>query len=915
MSNVFAQDVSKCALEFSCEGVVVSLGYGKVSCTRQRADDANGDGSNVIVLASLSLAQEKPLSQPELAKKPMYERLLKGDDAKKVADLDQNLEAAVRQDEAIKIQEEIIALRTRVQGADHWEVINEQLYLKTLRSLDADGRRQQQIAIQANRDGFQLNAKGRYNEAQPLLQKALEIYRKALGEDHPDTARSYNNLAYNLNAQGKATEAQPLYQKALAISRKVLGEDHPDTANIYKNVAFNLAAQGKAAEALPVLLEAIFSHEASRLSRAKGIERAIGEDFNPRQLLAAMEQAKSPVEAWTQVELSLSRGLLDQQGRANARLSPQEVAELTQLQNRIQELQSQILVLASQPKRPIEENTKLNRLVQDRREAGEKLAQLAVAASTRTVATSQAIQAAIPAASALLLWVDMNDNSGKVQEHFACVVRREGEPFWVRLPGTGEQGKWTKDDTTLLAKVRTGLAADVTPGNLPELRQQLRRQRIEPVLGHLKKHGITQLFVVGVNEMAGIPVEVLAPEFVISYVPFGTFLARLPKRPKFDNTLLAVGDPIYELKKGKPVELTALPPNGLLIQDAVATGAAAKAGIRSGDVLLKYGDLKLDKLDQLRPAIQKLSEAGDKTVSVTVWRVDDTNQAKEMSVTLPVGPLGVVFDLEPAPIALADRRKNEALFAKLRGGEVWTDLPGTRFEVIQIAKFFPSAKVLVDGQANERGIDALRLSGELGKFRYLHFATHGKSNNVTAFESKLILSQDQPKEEIKAGEPYFNNEISAREVLEFWKLNADLVTLSACQSGLGKSGSGDGLLGFAQAFLLTGARSVCLSLWEVDDTATALLMQRFYQNLLGQRPGLTQPLPKVQALREAKYWLKNLSTKQALEATATLKGGVSRGSRGEIQIKSRLKADAPPESKPYADPHFWSAFILIGDPD
>ena len=79
MSNVFAQDVSKCALEFSCEGVVVSLGYGKVSCTRQRADDANGDGSNVIVLASLSLAQEKPLSQPELAKKPMYERLLKGD--------------------------------------------------------------------------------------------------------------------------------------------------------------------------------------------------------------------------------------------------------------------------------------------------------------------------------------------------------------------------------------------------------------------------------------------------------------------------------------------------------------------------------------------------------------------------------------------------------------------------------------------------------------------------------------------------------------------------------------------------------------------------------------------------------------------------------------------------------------------
>ena len=55
---------------------------------------------------------------------------------------------------------------------------------------------------------------GKDAEAEPLFQKALEIRRRVLGEDHPNTANSYNGVAYNLNAQGKTAEAQPLYQKA-----------------------------------------------------------------------------------------------------------------------------------------------------------------------------------------------------------------------------------------------------------------------------------------------------------------------------------------------------------------------------------------------------------------------------------------------------------------------------------------------------------------------------------------------------------------------------------------------------------------------------------------------------------------------------------------------------------------------------
>ena len=97
-----------------------------------------------------------------------------------------------------------------------------------------------------------LNAQGRYDEAEPLYRKCLEIRQQVLGEEHPDTAGSYNNLAFNLNAQGRYDEAEPLFRKCLEIFQQVLGEEHPDTARSYNNVVFNLYAQGRYDEAEPL---------------------------------------------------------------------------------------------------------------------------------------------------------------------------------------------------------------------------------------------------------------------------------------------------------------------------------------------------------------------------------------------------------------------------------------------------------------------------------------------------------------------------------------------------------------------------------------------------------------------------------------------------------------------------------------
>jgi CHAT domain-containing protein len=149
-------------------------------------------------------------------------------------------------------------------------------------------------------------------------------------------------------------------------------------------------------------------------------------------------------------------------------------------------------------------------------------------------------------------------------------------------------------------------------------------------------------------------------------------------------------------------------------------------------------------------------------------------------------------------------------------------------------------------------------------------------------------------------------------------LKAELVTLSACETALGRDAGGEGFVGFTQALLMSGARSVCLSLWKVDDAATALLMQRFYANLLGRRAGLAAPMPRAEALVEAEAWLRDLRRSEALAVTAELSGGVERGKGAKASQPGEPGAAIPAgrdDDRPYASPHFWAAFVLAGDPD
>jgi CHAT domain-containing protein len=180
-------------------------------------------------------------------------------------------------------------------------------------------------------------------------------------------------------------------------------------------------------------------------------------------------------------------------------------------------------------------------------------------------------------------------------------------------------------------------------------------------------------------------------------------------------------------------------------------------------------------------------------------------------------------------------------------------------------------------------------------------------DDLIPMNSRLLLSQDRlpdPSAATALDQPYYDGTVTAGEVMSTWRLHAELVTLSACQSGLGRQSGGEGFVGFAQAFFLAGSRSLVVSLWKVDDQATALLMSRFYQNWLGKRSGLGQPLSKAAALREAKDWLRGL--KGAEERWALQRRG-----RGEPIARA---GEPPPQRPTFAHPHDWAGFILIGDP-
>jgi len=111
--------------------------------------------------------------------------------------------------------------------------------------------------ISINNMGYSMRARGKLTEAEVLYHEALEKRRRILGDDHPDTLGSINNVGFLLHAQGKPTEAEAFFREALEKRRRIRGDDHLDTLGSINNLGMLFLEQGKLTEAEPFLREAL----------------------------------------------------------------------------------------------------------------------------------------------------------------------------------------------------------------------------------------------------------------------------------------------------------------------------------------------------------------------------------------------------------------------------------------------------------------------------------------------------------------------------------------------------------------------------------------------------------------------------------------------------------------------------------
>jgi CHAT domain-containing protein/Tfp pilus assembly protein PilF len=182
-------------------------------------------------------------------------------------------------------------------------------------------------------------------------------------------------------------------------------------------------------------------------------------------------------------------------------------------------------------------------------------------------------------------------------------------------------------------------------------------------------------------------------------------------------------------------------------------------------------------------------------------------------------------------------------------------LPMTETELTRIAQLFPPEDVDLYLRSDAMKGKALKLKS--GECRYLHFATHGELDREHPHLSGLLLAAEDR-----------DTVLHAYEIIDR-HLGADLVVASSCESGLGGGGRAEGMMGLSRAFLGSGCASACVSLWNVEDQSTAEMMFGFYRGLI------ESGMAKDRALRAAKLMMIRES--------------------------------------PWAHPHHWGAFVLVGD--
>ncbi len=210
--------------------------------------------------------------------------------------------------------------------------------------------------------------------------------------------------------------------------------------------------------------------------------------------------------------------------------------------------------------------------------------------------------------------------------------------------------------------------------------------------------------------------------------------------------------------------------------------------------------------------------------------------------------------------AMLNRGSTKEAIRKLKK-DGWSNLPGTLQEVEEINKLLKNSRIITGKSVTEANLKALSKSGELKKYKVIHFATHGLVVPEIPELSSIVLSLFKSPKDNEDGY------LTMKEILGL-DLECDFVNLSTCETGLGKITGGEGIVGLTQSFLLSGANGLSVSLWKVADESTMVFMVGLYKLVKEKKIGYREAL---------------------------------------IEMKRKFIND-----KEFASPYFWAPFVYYG---
>ena len=651
------------------------------------------------------------------------------------------------------------------------------------------GERHPETATVLNNLAALLDDRERLDDAEATYRQALAILKETRGPEHPDVAATLGNLAGVLDRQARYTEAEMLYRRALTIKEAQFGPDNPLTAIALSNLAAVLVSQDRYDEARPLLrrvrevTEASMGHQHPRTATAYS---------NLGALHRLQGQYAAAAEALSEAVSIMEHVRLQADGDARRDYLARQVAHYYGLID--------TYVRAGQPEQAFQAAEQ-----SQARQLAETLAATDTAFAVPAVAD---VQTALDADTALLSYA----NAATGGDLLIFVLTRDAFEVVSVPDSTFENAAFATYGERLASLTRTD--------------RQRQRERLA-TLGRSSA---------GTSSSDTYAIVQFYRRLLVD--------ARTPLDTTATDVAWAAADTTRGTRRsGGFADADARDDLARRFYDLLITPAQDALGDASTLIVVPNGPLGFVPFETLlddRGRYLAETHHVRYTPSATVWlRLQERTYPDTRQPLLALG--GAVYSgadgtsrgtsyANAAQVEAAQEQAyarlhhsgNQSATYEALGYGAWSDLPGTRTEVNGLAEVVPGAEVITGADVSEATLKQHSEAGDLAQYRMLHVATHGLVVPEVPELSALVLTQTDTGTE--------DGYLRMAEIADL-SLQADVVTLSACETGLGQFVRGEGVVGLSQAFFEAGANGLSVSLWQVADRSTSALMRGVYRRM------------------------------------------------------------------------------------